>query len=516
MKPEQLRNRILAADLAWIPVALAAEQGLCSGLHCRQIPLGPSNFVVYVVCTVFAWVLLSENLHLDGFRGGWRLPAMVSHLLLAAALLMVLLLAVVNVSERYVGRMTLSVFTLFLLVGFFCIRWAALRMVLRRYKNGDVHRVVILGSDQLAAELAAKFSHHPELLCQVVGFLCPGIEGPSARPSRNTHTGPTTADSRAAGSTAAGSTTVGSTTVSTTEVIGLLRRLDVDELVMAHTAASNEILNLVALCRQQAIRVSLVPQPYELYLSRPSLLDLGGLPLLQFGELEPPPSAGIGKRLLDFALGFVLAALTLPVILLCGAVLRVSAGKAFRWETRTGWRGTQFSMLRLNVDHDPQKHSGFERMLWQLSVAELPQLWNVLRGDMSLVGPRPEGPERASRYSAWQQQRLSVKPGITGLAQVQGLREQHASEDKTRHDLQYMLHPSLLKDLSLLIETVWTLTVRLINLPRRALSDSAVQPSPAQPSPTRGIALQSIQYSPSTQSFPEMFQHAHRTQSGSD
>jgi lipopolysaccharide/colanic/teichoic acid biosynthesis glycosyltransferase len=496
MKPEQLRNRILAADLAWIPVALAAEQGLCSGLHCRQIPLGPSNFVVYVVCTVFAWVLLSENLHLDGFRGGWRLPAMISHLLLAAALLMVLLLAVANVSERYVGRMTLSVFTLFLLVGFFCIRWAALRMVLQRYKNGDVHRVVILGSDQLATELAAKFSHHPELLCQVVGFLCPGIEGPPVRPGRN-------ADAA-------------STTVSTIEVIGLLRRLNVDELVMAHTVASSEILNLVALCRQQAIRVSLVPQPYELYLSRPSLLDLGGLPLLQFGELEPPASAGIGKRLLDFALGFVLAVLSLPVILLCAGVLRVSTGKAFRWETRTGWRGVPFSILRLNVDLHPQSGSAFERILRQLSISELPQLWNVLRGDMSLVGPRPEGPERASRYSAWQQQRLSVKPGITGLAQVQGLREQHASEDKTRHDLQYMLHPSLLKDLSLLIETVWTLTVRLINLPRRALTDSTVQPSPAQPSPTRGIALQSILYSPSTQSFPEMLQHAHRTQSGSD
>src|SRR5580704_11230187 len=375
MTPEHLRNRILAADLAWIPLALAAEQALCSGLHWSQLPLGPSNFVFYVVCTVFAWVLLSENLHLDGFRGGWRLPAMVSHLLLAAALLMVLLLGVANVSARYVGRMTLSVFTLFLLMGFLCIRGLALSSVLRRYKNGDVHRVVILGSDRLATELAAKFNHHPELLCRVIGFLCPGAEVPAMRPGRESAAGPTT--------------------VSTIEVIGLLRQHSVDELVMAHTAASNEILNLVALCRQKAIRVSLVPQPYELYLSRPSLLDLGGLPLLQFGELEPPVSAGIGKRGLDFALGFVLAALTLPVILLCGAVLRVSTGRAFRWEIRTGWRGTQFAMLRLNVDHDPQRHSGFERMLWQLSVAELPQLWNVLRGEMSLVGPRPEGPERA-------------------------------------------------------------------------------------------------------------------------
>ena len=83
------------------------------------------------------------------------------------------------------------------------------------------------------------------------------------------------------------------------EVVGLLRRHHVDELVMTHTPASKEILNLVALCREQAIRVSLVPQPYELYLSRPRLLDLGGLPLLQLGEAMPLASARIGERLLE-------------------------------------------------------------------------------------------------------------------------------------------------------------------------------------------------------------------------
>jgi hypothetical protein len=126
MKTDRLHNQILAADLAWVPVALATEQALCSGLKCRQIPLGASNFLVYVVCTVFAWILLSERLHLDGFRGGWRLPALVSRLVLALALQMALLLAVGSVSERYVGRVTLSVFSLFLLLGFLCIRGIAL------------------------------------------------------------------------------------------------------------------------------------------------------------------------------------------------------------------------------------------------------------------------------------------------------------------------------------------------------------------------------------------------------
>ncbi len=125
---------------------------------------------------------------------------------------------------------------------------------------------------------------------------------------------------------------------------------------------------------------------------------------------------------------------------------------------------------------------------------------------MSLVGPRPEGPARAHFYSSWQQQRLSVKPGITGLAQVHGLREEHASEDKTRHDLQYMLHPSLLKDLSLLIETIWTLLLRVIQIPKRTVAHKS----------TESMVPQPISYSPITQPFPEMLQHAHRTQSGSD
>jgi lipopolysaccharide/colanic/teichoic acid biosynthesis glycosyltransferase len=488
MKPEQLRNRILAADLAWIPVALLAEQALCSGLRCRQVPLSESNFVVYIVATVFAWILLSENMHLDGFRGGWRPSTMISHLVLATALLTLLLLAVETVSDRYIGRLTLSAFSLFLFLGFVSIRGIALRTVLRRHRNGEFHRIVILGCDRLANELAAKFDHHPELLCKVVGFLSPGAETPAARPRRD----PTAAPA----------------TVSTMDVVALLRQHNVEELVLARPPASTEVLNLVALCRQQLIRISLVPQPYELYLSRPRLLDLGGLPLLQIEDMVPPASARIGKRLLDMALGSVLALATLPIVLFCAAAIRFSTGRGFRWEQRIGWRGTQFSMLRLNVNRNPQSGSGFERFLSQSSISELPQFWNVFGGEMSLVGPRPEGPERALRYSAWQQQRLSIKPGMTGLAQVRGLREQHPSEDKTRHDLQYMLHPSLLKDLSLLIETIWTLALRLIKLPIRPADDGDAPDADAAP--------QSILYSASTQPFPEMLQHAHRTQSGSD
>jgi lipopolysaccharide/colanic/teichoic acid biosynthesis glycosyltransferase len=103
-------------------------------------------------------------------------------------------------------------------------------------------------------------------------------------------------------------------------------------------------------------------------------------------------------------------------------------------------------------------------VLESLNVTELPQLWNVLQGRMNMVGPRSEPPERVRCYSEWQWQRLSVKLGMTGLAQVHGLRDQHSSEEKTRLDLQYLLNPSPLMDLSLLLQTVWTLGIRLLHL----------------------------------------------------
>jgi lipopolysaccharide/colanic/teichoic acid biosynthesis glycosyltransferase len=132
--------------------------------------------------------------------------------------------------------------------------------------------------------------------------------------------------------------------------------------------------------------------------------------------------------------------------------------------------GTTFQMFRLNVDREDPDLKGFEKLLVRLSLTELPQLWNVLRGEMSLVGPRPESPERVRHYSDWQRQRLSVTPGLTGLAQVHGLREQHSSEEKARFDLEYIFHWSLFLDFSLIVQTAWTLVVRLLKLPQTKMT----------------------------------------------
>jgi Bacterial sugar transferase len=129
---------------------------------------------------------------------------------------------------------------------------------------------------------------------------------------------------------------------------------------------------------------------------------------------------------------------------------------------RCGQYGRPFRMFRLNVDRLPVNAGPGERFLDGLSISELPNLLNVLKGDMSLVGPRPESLERANQYSEWTKQRLNAKPGITGLAQVHGLRDEHSSERKARFDLQYCLRPSLFLDLTLIVQTVWTLLARSV------------------------------------------------------
>jgi len=287
-------------------------------------------------------------------------------------------------------------------------------------------------------------------------------------------------------------------------VVDLLRNQHVDELILALPKPSwPELLNLIARCRGQGINVSLVPQPYELYLSKPDLLDLGGLPLLRLRESSTSNMFFQWKRIVDLAVSALLSLLAVPVLLVATVVLHWTKGRAFRWETRSGKNGCSFAMLRLNVDRHATDMTRFERFLQQLSITELPQLFNVLCGDMSLVGPRPESPERVRHYSEWEQQRLTVKPGITGLAQVHGLREQHSSEEKTRFDLQYLLRPSPLTDLSLLLQTTWTLVIRVFHRPQLSSVEQKIQANKT---------VADFRFS----SVEEALQHAHRSQPSTD
>jgi putative colanic acid biosynthesis UDP-glucose lipid carrier transferase len=205
-----------------------------------------------------------------------------------------------------------------------------------------------------------------------------------------------------------------------------------------------------------------VPHWYQLYVSDANMVEIDGVPLISLEERNVWAGALALKGILDTVGASILLVLTFPLLLAAALKVRSKNRNAFCKDIRCGRGGSLFPMYRLNISRDYRELAGFERFLAKFSLTELPQFWNVLAGQMSIVGPRPESPERVKHYSDWQRQRLSVEPGLTGLAQVQGLRERHSSEEKARFDLQYIFHWSLFLDLSLIVQTVWTLALRLV------------------------------------------------------
>jgi len=173
------------------------------------------------------------------------------------------------------------------------------------------------------------------------------------------------------------------------------------------------------------------------------------------------------KRLIDIAGALALLVVASPFLALAAAAVRVTMGRpvVFR-QTRTGAGGRLFTLLKLRTmsdgrdgAHDELRLTPVGRWLRVTSLDELPQLWNVLRGDMSLVGPRPLLPCYLARYSAEQARRHEVPPGITGLTQVSG-RNGLSWEEKFALDVWYVEHWSLRLDLWLLWRTLVTVTRR--------------------------------------------------------
>jgi len=183
-----------------------------------------------------------------------------------------------------------------------------------------------------------------------------------------------------------------------------------------------------------------------------------------------------GKRALDLVVCTLLLVIAIPVIAVCALAIRLdTSGPVVIAQLRTGRDGRRFRMLKLRtmlanaaelkpqfahlsvvpppdfkIPNDP-RITRVGRFLRATSLDELPQLFNVLRGDMSLVGPRPTSFE-PSRYELWHTQRLDVRPGITGLWQVEG-RNVMTFDERLRLDVQYIRRRSLLFDLQLLART---------------------------------------------------------------
>jgi undecaprenyl phosphate N,N'-diacetylbacillosamine 1-phosphate transferase len=188
-----------------------------------------------------------------------------------------------------------------------------------------------------------------------------------------------------------------------------------------------------------------------------------------------------GKRILDVGLAGFLVVITIPVVVLTiFALIIVNRGKPFFFQKRPGFQEKVFTLVKFKTMRDTFDHHGNllpdnQRMtkmgsfIRKTSIDELPQLWNVLKGDMSLVGPRPLLVEYLSLYNGRQARRHLVKPGITGWAQING-RNSLSWSEKFDLDIWYVDHLSLHLDAKILLLTIKNVLFRkgvnhLENLP---------------------------------------------------
>jgi lipopolysaccharide/colanic/teichoic acid biosynthesis glycosyltransferase len=444
----RLRYSILFADLLWITTACMLAHLLRYGLSTNAARLAEPQYIYLMAAgTILAvWNILYFNKNLEGFSRGWHFPTICSHVIVGTLYLIGALLALGFFLKVDYWRPALLSLSLFLSVGFISIRGMAWGVVKSWSRMGTRRRAVIVGSGPVTHVLANKIARHPEMMIEVIGFFYPSDEGHSN-------------DSR--------TTKQGMASVQTLDALELLQQKKVHELIVTEQLPpGSETEKLITSCHRAGMQVHLVPQWYELYLPKVRLTEIDDVPLVSLEARSLRPGALEMKRVLDITGALVAIVLAFPLMAVIWGELKRGKRTALKRELRCGRNGTQFWMYSFNVDRRAKDLVGLERFLACVSLTELPQLWNVVRGEMSLVGPRPESTERVKHYSVWQTQRLSAKPGLTGLAQVHGLREQNSSEEKANFDLQYIYHWSLFFDFSILLETAWTLTSRLLEMKR--------------------------------------------------
>ena len=220
------------------------------------------------------------------------------------------------------------------------------------------------------------------------------------------------------------------------------------------------------------VPVYTIPRIGDVIMSGAKRMHMFHLPILQVGRYRPTPEQAIIKRAFDLAVSAAALVVLSPTLLVTALAVKLcDGGPVFYKQERLTRNGRVFEILkfrsmRVDAEHDGvARLSGGEhdprvtavgRVIRRLRIDELPQLLNVLRGDMSVVGPRPERPEIAAEYERELPEfrlRLQVKAGLTGYAQVYG-KYNSTPKDKLKMDLMYIARPSLIEDLRICFATV--------------------------------------------------------------
>ena len=316
----------------------------------------------------------------------------------------------------------------------------------RRWRSGvGLKRILIAGAGELGRLIADKIIEHRELGYQIVGFV----------------------DDRAGGDHLGyrGLPLLGTID----EAAEITARESIDHLYVALPPEQHlRMLELLDSTSREMVDVKVVPDLLQVIALRARLEDLDGVPVININDVPLQGFNSAVKRAIDIAISSVaLLCLAVPVGIVALLVRMTSRGPVFYRQDRTGLDGKSFSIIKFrSMFDDAERDTGpvwtvpgdprvtpLGRFLRRSNLDELPQLWNVLRGDMSIVGPRPERPHFVAQFKHRIPQymlRHKVKAGLTGWAQVNGWRGNTPLEKRIEYDLYYIENWSVRLDLKIM------------------------------------------------------------------
>ncbi len=329
-----------------------------------------------------------------------------------------------------------------------------LESVLRQHGYG-VETVLIIGAGELGRAVLRTLVARPDLGYRCIGFV-------DDDPQR------------------------GSTNIGRFPALGSLECLPtilhnnkVDEVVITLPwSAQPKIAQVLELCHHRGARARVVPSLLQMNLGYINVDDFGGIPLLSKREDRLGPDEHPLKRVFDVAGATLVLIVTAPLIALVSLAVRLeSPGSPIFTQIRVGWHGKPFRLYKLRSMRDGAEaekalllaHNEADgplfkmrkdpratrvgRFIRRVSIDELLQFWNVLKGEMSIVGPRPNLPEEVEHYTDWQRVRMHVRPGITGLSQISG-RSELTFDETCLLDIYYIENWSLSLDLKIFLKTI--------------------------------------------------------------
>ncbi|HEY3176851.1 MAG TPA: sugar transferase [Candidatus Polarisedimenticolia bacterium] len=424
----------------------------------------PSALRLVILAVIFIAVYAAMGLY--SIRHAWESASLGLCVSVASAAATGLFLACCYLAQDHsTSRFVIGLLWILSAASTWLLRLAARETVNWCSRKGlGVKRVVVVGDDAVAESICRLIQEHPHAGLSLAGRAVPheGALGPGTALTR------ATLDEVAA---------------------ELLRCAPHRVLFTADIAQHEELQGLAERCLAHNIEVLQVPRLHHAYPGQVVCRELMGMPLLGFGNHGLDGWELLFKEIVDRTVSCLGLLVLSPALALTALAVRLSTGgPALRRERRAGRGGVPFTLLSFETCVErggrrrPTILGGY---MLSLGLDRLPLLLNVVRGDLSLVGPRADTPEGLRRLNDWQRSRLSVKPGITGLAQIRREGSRGDPTEMVREDLRYIESQSLLFDLRILVKTAVLMVSRALRS-SMAIGIRAIQgkgtglPSPAR------------------------------------